>query len=68
MALRHDDLSPEERARQRALDRSWRAGQEALSDPAMREYLERSIDRVNRSHAPSITGEEFMAQTESSGE
>jgi hypothetical protein len=68
MALRHDDLSPEELARQRALDRSWRAAQKALSDPAMREYVERSIERVNSSDAPTLTGEEFLAQTEPSGE
>ncbi len=68
MALRHDHLSPEELARQRALDRSWRAGQEALNDPAMREYLERSIERVNRSDAPSVSREEFLAQTEPSQE
>ena len=68
MAVRHDDLSPEERARQRALDRSWRVGQQALNDPAMREYLERSIERVNRSDAPRLSREEFLAQTEPSQE
>lgn len=68
MALRHEDLSPEELDRQRALDRSWKAAQEALSDPAMREYLDESIERVNRSDAPSLSGEEFLAQTEPSQE
>jgi hypothetical protein len=68
MALRHDDLSPEELARQRALDRSWHVGQQALSDPAMRKYLEDSIERVNGSDAPPLTPEEFLAQTESPGE
>ena len=69
MALRHDDLSPEELARQRALDRSWRAAQKALSDPGMREYLEKSsIERVNSSDAPSLPSEEFQAQGEPAGD
>ena len=55
-------------ARQGALDRSWRVGQQALNDPAMREYLERSIERVNRSDAPRLSREEFLAQTEPSQE
>ncbi len=68
MAVRHDDLSPEEQARQRALDRSWRTAQEALSDQEFRARLQASIDRVNRSNITPITGEEFLAQTEPSTE
>ncbi len=68
MAVRHDDLSPEEQARQRALDRSWTAAQEALSDPDFHARLQASIDRVNRSDIRPITGEEFLAQTEPSTE
>ncbi len=64
MAVRHEDLNPEERDRQRALDRSWTAAQEALSDPEYRARLQASIDRVNRSDARPISGEEFLAQTE----
>ena len=68
MAVRHDDLSPEEEARQRALDRSWGAARDALSDPDYRARLERSIERVNISDVRPITGEEFLAQTEPSTE
>jgi len=66
MALRRDNLSPEESARQRNLDRSWRAAQDSLSDPAFRSYLEASIRRVNVSDAEPISGEQFLAQTEPS--
>lgn len=65
MALRHDDLNPEESARQKALDRSWRAAQESLVDPEFRAYLEASINRVNMSNAEPISREQFLAQTES---
>lgn len=68
MAVRHDDLNPEEQARQGALDRSWRAAREALSDPDFRARLEQSIDRVNGSEVRPITSEEFLAQTEPSTE
>lgn len=64
MAVRHDDLSPEEQARQRALDRSWRAAREALSDQDFRARLEESIDRVNGSALRPITSKEFLAQSE----
>jgi hypothetical protein len=66
MALRHDDLSPEELARQRALDRSWRAAQKSLADPKFRAHLKAAIERVNMSDAEPITGEEFLAKTEPS--
>jgi hypothetical protein len=68
MAVRHDDLSPEEAARQEALDRSWDAAQQALADASIRSYLEASIDRINRSSAPPITVDEFLAQTNPSTE
>ena len=66
MAVRHDDLSPEEQDRQRALDRSWAGAQEALKDPEFRARLEASIARVNESDATPLTREEFLAETESS--
>jgi hypothetical protein len=66
MALHRDDLNPEELARQRALDRSWRAAQQSLADPEFRAQLEAAIERVNRSDAEPITGQEFLAQTEPS--
>ena len=65
MALRREELNPEELARQRALDRSWRAAQESLSDPAFRAFLEASIERVTVSGAEPITAEQFLAQTQS---
>lgn len=65
MAIRHDDLSPEEQDRQRALDRSWAGAQEALKDPDFRARLEASIARVNASDSPPLTREEFLAATES---
>jgi hypothetical protein len=68
MAVRHDDLSPEEQARQRALDRSWGAAQEALNNPGARALLEASIERVNRSEATPITRDEFLAATELTSE
>jgi hypothetical protein len=64
MALRHDDLNPEESAKQSALDRSWRAAQDALADPEFRAYLQASIERVNRSDAEPISGQQFLARTQ----
>jgi len=64
MAVRRDDLSPDEQDRQRALDRSWAGAQEALKDPDFRARLEASIARVNASDAPRLTREEFLAETE----
>lgn len=66
MALRREDLNPEELARQRALDRSWSAARESLSDPEFRAYLEASIERVNLSDAEPISPEQFLAQTQPS--
>jgi len=66
MALRHGDLSPEESARQRAFDRSWRAAQESLASPEFRAYLEASIEWVSVSDAEPISAEQFLAQTEPS--
>lgn len=68
MALHRDDLSPEESARQRALDRSWRAAQESLSDPEFRVRLEKSIERVHASEAEPISGEQFLDQTDATTE
>lgn len=64
MAARHEDLNPEEQDRQRALDRSWAAAQEALDDSEFRARLQASIDRVNRSDARPMSGEEFLAHTD----
>ena len=66
MAVRRDDLSPDEQDRQRALDRSWAAAQEALEDADFRARLEASIARVNASNTTPRTREEFLAETEPS--
>lgn len=63
MAMRHDELSEEELARKRAIERSWDAAQRAMADPVFREYLDESIDWVNGSTAPVLTRDEFLAQT-----
>lgn len=63
MAMRRDDLDPDELVRKRAIERSWAAAQAALIDETFRECLEASIRRVNRSSAGPLTREEFLAQT-----
>ena len=65
MALRREDLSPKERLRQEALDRSWAEAQRALADPEFRAYLEESLRRIDDGEpAPTLTREEFLAQFE----
>lgn len=67
MAMRHEELSAEEVARQDGLNRSWAAAQRALADPTFRASLEKSIERVNQSSSADVlTPEEFLAQTDSS--
>lgn len=69
MALRREDLSPEQLAHQQGLDRSWAEAQRDLSDPDFRAYLDGSLRRLDDAEpAPTITREEFLAQTEISGE
>ncbi|HUF33741.1 MAG TPA: hypothetical protein VMN58_11105 [Acidimicrobiales bacterium] len=63
MAMRHDELSEEELARKHAVERSWEVAQQALANPEFRQYLDESIERVNRSTAPPLTSDEFLAQT-----
>jgi hypothetical protein len=64
VALRREDLSPEELERQVALDRSWAGAQRSLADPEFRAYLEESIRRLDaRGPAPLLTREEFLART-----
>lgn len=65
MALRREDLSPEERHRQEVLDRSWAQAQRDLADTASRDYLEQSLKRLDEgAPAPMLTHEEFLGQTE----
>jgi hypothetical protein len=64
MALRREDLTPEQRERQEALDRSWAGAQRGLADPEFRRYLEESMRRLDEKEpAPFLTREEFLAQT-----
>jgi len=64
MALHREDLGPEERERQDALDRSWEQAQRDLADPELRDYLEASLRRLDAGEpAPLLTREEFLAQT-----
>jgi hypothetical protein len=65
VALRREDLSPEELQRQQALDRSWEQAQSDLADRRFRAYLERSLDRLDAEEAaPVLSREEFLARTE----
>lgn len=58
MALRREDLSPEELRRQQALDRSWAAAQRDLADPGFRERLGDSLQRLDATPAaPLVTSE-----------
>lgn len=65
MALRREDLTPEQLEHQRALDQSWAEAQMGLADLEFRTYLEDSIRRLDaKEPAPLLTREEFMAQTQ----
>ncbi len=69
MALRREDLSPEQLEHQRALDRSWAEAQRDLADPEFRPFLEQSLRRLDaKEPAPLLTREEFLAQTKVSDE
>ncbi len=69
MALRREDLDPEQLDHQRALDRSWSAAQRDLADPEFRAYLEASLLRIEtKGPATLLTREEFLAQTKLSDE
>lgn len=57
MALRRENLTPEELERQRSLDRSWSQAQRDLADAEIRRYLEESLHRLDA--APPLTAEEF---------
>ena len=64
VALRREDLTPEQLEHQRALDRSWAEAQRGLADPEFRAYLEASIRRLDaKEPAPLLTREEFLART-----
>lgn len=65
MALRREDLNPEELARQRALDRSWEQAHRDLTDPVFRDLLEQSLRQLDtKGPRPMLTRDEFLARTE----
>jgi hypothetical protein len=69
VALRRDDLNSEQLAHQQGLDRSWAEAQRDLADPEFRAYLNASLRRLDaEERAPTLTREEFLAQTEISDE
>lgn len=69
VALRREDLNPEQLAHQQGLDRSWAGAQRDLADPEFRAYLEASMRRLDiKDPAPTLTREQFLAQTEIPGE
>ena len=69
MAMRHEDLSDEEAARQAALERTWAGAQQSLADPQFLGYLEASIARLNASGSrTTLTRDEFLAMTETDSE
>ncbi len=65
VALRREDLTPEQRAHQEALDRSWASAQRELADPVVRARLEAAIRELDAKDPPPpvLTREEFLAQT-----
>lgn len=64
MALRREELTPEQRAEWEARHRSWEAGQRALEDPAFRVELERALRQLDEEpQPPAISPEEFLAMT-----
>ncbi len=65
VALRREDLSPEQLEHQRALDRTWVEAQRDLDDPEFRDHLEQSLRRLDTQEPrPPISREDFLAQTE----
>jgi hypothetical protein len=64
MALRREDLTPEQLARQEAYDRSWADQRRMMADPAFVAFLKDRLRELDgRPAAPQITGEQFLAMT-----
>lgn len=60
---RQPDLTPEEAARQRALDESYRILQRDLEDPAFMGWIKECIVRLDeRPAAMRLSGEQFVEQ------
>lgn len=67
MSVRHEDLTEAEVAHQEALDRSWSAANEALTDPEFRARLHESLVKVNESRSSATKSKaEFLSATEPS--
>lgn len=65
VALRREDLTPEQMRYQRALDRSWAVVQQRLADAECVADFEASMRRIDSGEAsPPLTRDEFLAQTQ----
>ncbi len=61
MAIRQEDLTPEQRAEWEARHRSWEAGQRALNDPDIRARLDEALRRLDEEpQLPAMTPSEFF--------
>jgi hypothetical protein len=64
MALRHDDLTPEQQERQRKYDVSFAAARRARSDSAFMAAIYEAMAEIDsRPAEPALTREEFLAET-----
>jgi hypothetical protein len=63
MALRREDLTPEQLARQEAYDRSWADQRRMMADPDFVAFLKERMRQLDERPAPRITGEQFLAMT-----
>lgn len=53
MAIRQEDLTPEQRAEWAARYRSWEAGQRALEDPVIRARLDEALRKLDEEPQPA---------------
>lgn len=61
MAIRQEDLTPEQRAEWEARHRSWEAGQRALKDPVVRARLDEALRKLDEeSQPPPMSPAEFF--------
>lgn len=64
MALRREDLTPEQLERQRGLDESYAHGLRLWADPEWRATVRESLRRLDAEPpAPRVSRDEFLAAT-----
>lgn len=64
MALRPEDLTPEQREEWAARHRSWESGQRALEDPVIRARPEEALRELDEEpQPPPMSPDEFLAIT-----